>query len=89
MEDKLIEAIREVFISDKTYTEYVEALADHLSAKGYRKASDVVREIFEEIDTLLQLGRRYNMMQGDYYTFELRQSIAELKKKYTESEKEE
>ena len=56
---------------------------------GYRRASDVAREIFEEIDTLLQLGRRYNMMQGDYYTFELRQSIAELKKKYTESEKEE
>ena len=60
--------------------------AKALIDKGYRKATEVAREIFEEIDTLLQLGRRYNMMQGDYYTFELRQSIAELKKKYTEGE---
>ena len=61
--------------------------ANRLYNAGYRKSTDIAEEIFAEIDTLLQLGRRYNMMQGDYYTFELRQSIAELKKKYTEREK--
>ena len=47
MKDKLIGEIREVFISAKTYPEYVEALADHLSTKGYRKASDVIDEFAE------------------------------------------
>ena len=52
---------------------------------GYRKSSDVAREIFEEIGTLLYL----NSLQGDvftgrYFSEELETDIAELKKKYTE-----
>lgn len=43
--------------------------------KGYRKASDVAREIFEEID---------NEIKNHGITY-ARRKIAELKKKYTES----
>lgn len=34
MKDKLIKAIREVPIADKTYPEYVEAIADKLIERG-------------------------------------------------------
>ena len=34
MKDKLIKAIREVPIADKTYPEYIEAIADKLIAEG-------------------------------------------------------
>ena len=54
MRDKLIAAIREVPIS-KTYEEYVEALADHLIDEDYSKASEVAREIFEEIEEMLNM----------------------------------
>ena len=59
--------------------------AENLYIKGYRKASDVAREIFEEIETLLYL----NALQGDvftgrYFSEELETDIAKLKKKYTE-----
>ena len=61
--------------------------ARDLYEKGYRKASEVAREIFEEIGTLLYL----NALQGDvftgrYFSEELESDIAELKKKYTEDE---
>ena len=120
MKDKLIEAIREVFISDKTYTEYVEALADHLSTKGYRKIyddhqrqctcyalgcqmaeslkSEVAREIFEEIENVIndELQNNYKVLPHFEFSNELWNKmsgriealkeicdfIAELKKKY-------
>ena len=61
--------------------------ARRLMSAGYRKASEVAREIFEEIGTLLYL----NSLQGDvftgrYFSEELETDIAELKKKYTEGE---
>ena len=34
MKDKLIKAIREVPIADKTYPEYIEAIADKLIDEG-------------------------------------------------------
>ena len=40
MKDKLTKAIREVPIADKTYPEYVEAIADKLIAEDYRKIYD-------------------------------------------------
>ena len=54
--------------------------------KGYRKASEVAREIFEEIERLLD----FNALQGDiftgrYFSDELEADIAELKNKYTEN----
>lgn len=44
MKQKLIEAIREVSIADKTYEEYVTALAEHLNIVGQKK--------FKRIDAL-------------------------------------
>jgi hypothetical protein len=72
-----------------------------LYVKGYRKASEVAREIFEEIDDFQRTLRHIflGMCDGnDYNTLNLLQidsaiealfdsRIAELKKKYTESEK--
>ena len=34
----------------------VEGIADYLTAKGYRKASEVAREIFEEIERYIRLN---------------------------------
>ena len=48
--------------------------AEHLYNAGYRKASEVAREIFEEIE-------RETKNHGICYT---QRKIAELKKKYTE-----
>lgn len=51
-----------------------------LKENGWRKASDVAREIFEEIE--------YLIWQNDTHpASELTEALAELKKKYTESEK--
>ena len=53
---------------------------------GYRKASDVAREIFEEIDDLLT---RYRIATygGHFYSMDMNEEYAELKKKYTEEGK--
>ena len=53
--------------------------AEKLIAKGYRLASDVAREIFEEIDSLINI---VGAMTGlDIFVMG---KYAELKKKYTE-----
>ena len=52
------------------------SMSEWLYNKGYRKASDIAREIFEEIDDEIK-------NHGITYA---RRKIAELKKKYTESE---
>lgn len=117
MKDKLIKTIREVPIADKTYTEYVEAVADKLIAEDYRKIFDdhqrqctcyalgcqmseqlkreVAREIFEEIekarkkwDTVHNIDHYgYNGSAFGYLEADVDSTIYELKKKYTESEK--
>lgn len=51
---------------------------------GYRKASDVARKIFEEIEDLL--FKRYRIDMSSYDNMGLLEKLAELKKKY-ESEK--
>jgi hypothetical protein len=58
--------------------------AEKMTEKGYRKASDVAREIFEEIDTLI--CQRMLMPDTDLIDGELITDITELKKKYTECE---
>ena len=55
-------------------------LAHALTAKGYRKASDVAREIFEEIEYLIW---QYDTRPAS----DLTEEIAELKKKYAEGGK--
>lgn len=47
----------------------------------YRKASEVAREIFEEIESKLILNKAIHCGQKFYYT-RLEDDIAELKKKY-------
>ena len=59
-------------------------LAEHLYNAGYRKASDVAREIFEEIESIVDKRTAWN---GNIYNLLLKRDFAELKKKYTEGEK--
>ena len=60
-----------------------EKIADFvINKQGYRKSSEVAREIFEEIDKLA-----YRFMNDRHYIFgDMVYDLAELKKKYTESE---
>jgi ADP-ribosylglycohydrolase len=62
-------------------TTCLTCLAHALTAKGYRKASEVAREIFEEIE------RTCVDTFGNFYIGATHGAFAELKKKYTESEK--
>ena len=54
-----------------------KAMASLLYDKGYRRASDIAREIFEEIE---------NAWRGAEYYEDLAIAFAEIKKKYTEGE---
>lgn len=69
-------------------------VADYLISKGYRKASEVAREIFAEIERLLfanQSGefRGDSVEWFDYFDLHLAEDIAELKKKYESEENKE
>ena len=57
-------------------------LSESLYNAGYRKASEVAREIFEEIEKVTEIGRIMNAC-----AIVSLDELAELKKKYTESEK--
>ena len=66
---------------ESTYTYCADAIAELLYSAGYRKASDVAREIFEEIDNAYE---DCFIILGDMGYFQLTkfvQKIAELKKK--------
>ena len=72
---------------DKAHGKNLHELeAEYLTAKGYRKTSDIAREIFEEIEKIKQdshcedcLGEWHE--EGIFFG-----GIAELKKKYTNTE---
>ena len=73
---------------------YTKDIAIALTAKGCRKSSDVAREIFEEIGKPIhKWGKLAEQDNSDYGELaelilsDIVASIAELKKKYTESEK--
>ena len=73
MKDKLINAIREVPIADKTYSEYVEAVADRLLGE--------IENIFKGIEsnshiTFINGNEDNPMMIVDYEYYK------ELKRKY-------
>ena len=61
---------------DDWVTDY-NSTAKRLYKRGYRKAEDVAREIFEEIEKLI----KRNAFKG-FSSFQY--DLAELKKKYTE-----
>ena len=57
--------------------------AELLNAEGYRKDSDIAREIIEEIDRMI-----YKLLNDSHYIMgDMCYEIAELKKKYTEEGK--
>jgi hypothetical protein len=70
-------------------------ISELLAKQGYRKASEVAREIFEEIEKLLRENQStlippYRSEITDWKTvfrLKLADDIAELKKKYTEEKK--
>lgn len=67
--------------------------AEALYNAGYRKASDVARDIFGDIERLLDTYSSAQCYQGEVFVqksfdYELEEAIAELRKKY-ESEGEE
>ena len=51
--------------------------AEKMTAKGYRKASDLAEEIFEEIEAIIR-------KHDERPKYQLMLDLAELKKKYTE-----
>ena len=69
-----------------------ECIAQTLYNAGYRKQSEVAREIFEEIENRLLPSNTSGEYRGDsvewfdYYDLHLAEDIAELKKKYTGGE---
>ena len=85
------------------HEDYLEAKhkAESIYNAGYRKASDVAREIFEEIDKRFEALLKFYPCNGefedakrfvDFHWKHIRRSImcdydAELKKKYTEERK--
>lgn len=76
------------YYSDDNYTEVIfdyRKTAENIINKGYRKSTDVAREIFEEIESKLILNKAIHCGQKFYHT-RLEDDIAELKKKYTEGE---
>ena len=64
-------------------THCVACLANALTVKGYRKASEVAREIFERIDECVQLYLR----EVTYSLQDLLNDIYGIEKHYTEGEK--
>ena len=65
---------------------YYGCVANLIIDYGYRKSIDVAEEIFAEIESKLILNKAIHCGQKFYYT-RLEDDIAELKKKYTKSEK--
>jgi hypothetical protein len=61
-------------------------LAENLYNAGYRKASEVAREIFEEIEKITM--HNVTSSHGIWLMSMGEVAFAELKKKYTEGEKE-
>ena len=82
MRKDLIEIFDEEFEKQRIIT--ADFTAIKMTAKGYRKASEVAREIFEEIEASAKV--KY-WRGGGLVVFEVNgEDFAELKKKYTESE---
>lgn len=63
---------------------YLKTSAKRLYEKGYRKASEVAEEIFAEIERIANMD--YQTPLGTWVTIR-KDLFSELKKKYTESEK--
>ena len=80
--NKQIEEMAKDLENHTCMSEYQAEIASKmLYIKGYRKASEVSREIFAEIGELIN-----QYLDGRIYTHDFCTYLAELKKKYTEGE---
>ena len=71
---------------DKAHEKPIYELeAEYLIGLGYRKSEEVAREIFEEIDVILNHYKKYNPYNDLLKV--IIEKYAELKKKYTEEGK--
>ena len=77
MKENIINIIRAVPISGKTYEKYVEAVADRLCSEDYRKASEVALKLIRKVE---KIAKKHNAVS-------VLAELAELKKKYTEEKK--
>ena len=82
---------QELGIYDCSEEEYFSTTYDcdyYISKNDYRKASDVAREIFEEISKASADWGCYciTSTKWGYVTHDVSKTLAELKKKYTEGE---
>jgi predicted DNA-binding protein (UPF0278 family) len=79
MKNKLIEILRSVPITDKTYSEYIETVAERFE----KFLSQVDNKILNDN---IKLRKKLAIAQSEIVAFldELGFAIAELKKKYTE-----
>ena len=77
----------ECYVDYDSGTIDIKSTSERLFAKNYRKQSDVAREIFEEIEktamSKIDTDLSIAVLNDTYYI----EAIDELKKKYTESEK--
>lgn len=63
-------------------------LANKLTAKGYRKSTDLAEEIFAEVKQALDISVETEHFKGSWFNMnKFMQSLAELKKKYTKGGK--
>ena len=80
--DKQIEEMAKDLENHTCMSEFQAEIASRmLYAKGYRKSTDLAREVFEEIDTMI-FG---SIIPNDCAIISTKK-LAELKKKYTEVE---
>ena len=83
--DKQIEAMAVELWHNTTIREadMCDDVAEYLYNAGYRKASEVAREIFDKLDCMI-----YRLLNDRHYIVgDMCYEIAELKKKYTEEGK--
>jgi hypothetical protein len=69
-----------------------QSIANYLIGQGYRKASEVAREIFEEIEKLffnnhIESFKNFHDNWNYRFKVDMIAELAELKKKYTEEVK--
>ena len=83
MENKQIEEMAKmIYLSCDIPLDFSKLIALKIYKTGYRKASEVAREIFEEIDRMI-----YKVLNDRHYIMgDMCYEVAELKKKYTENE---
>ena len=92
--DKLIEEIRAVPIVDKTYSEYVEAVADHILAEGILEKSIQYRIIKKACNDVRKAAAReilalvWEAYNTTHYDAEFEERLDKIENKYTESSNE-